>query len=367
MDVNLIPPFRSDEQARRTFAGLDVAKLIAAIAVIIIHCDVLADSRIPPLLRHPMQSATALAVPLFFAISGFLCFHNAHGDRAMEAVRTRRAAYSALWLYGAWTLIYFPASMASFVQEGTLNLSAIPRYLHKVVFVGEWQLWFLLSLAWAYALLHVALAHRIRKAFIAIGATVIYGIGLAIQHCQSMDLPAGSPFARIMFLYDKTFASPRVLHDGVFFVCLGMVVAALYHRRQLYFDQMTLPQRITLYALAIVMALTVPAIPSGGFVLLAVRAVAVSLAVTCILLSCLTFTSRHGAVFKGLRTTSAVMYLSHFIFIFCFDRSTVGTHPASDGALMARFMFVLLGTVALSAIVIRLSRRSAFVRKLFRC
>lgn len=355
-------------QSQKQFIGLDVCKLIAALSVIIIHCDLLAAPNILTPIRYLLESVTSLAVPLFFAISGFLCFYKAHNNPTIEIARTKQSAHSVLWLYIAWTIIYFPASVTSFIQEGQLNLSAIPRYIHKIVFVGEWQLWFLLSMSIAYFLLYCALMRHIKKIYIGLGATVIYAIGLIIQYCQSLTLPTGSIFKQVIFFYNKIFASPRVLCDGIFFISLGMAVALFYQRNPETRDGFSPTWKMMIYIVSIALFLITPAISSSNLAFLIIHAIVSTLAVMFILLSCLTFNNQNSSMFKNLRTSSAVMYLSHMYFIFCFNYFFDGRQllPEIPSQILS-FVFVLLCTLILSTAVIYLSHQSAFIRKLFRC
>ncbi|KAB7789607.1 acyltransferase family protein [Bifidobacterium leontopitheci] len=213
-----------------SFLGLDAGKMIAAVLVVVTHSRIL--TTVPTPVARVIGVFISLAVPFFFIVSGFLCFHLSRGSHDAELWRTRKGASTGLWLYVAWTVAYFPASITSFVVEHAgFNVVTFIRYVHKVIFVGEWQLWFLLSMAIGYAVIYGLL--RIDKSKYAIFAVGLacYAVSCVIETLQSMsadELPHA--LEKVIGIYNKVFASPRVLLQGVAYITVGMMLALWYER-----------------------------------------------------------------------------------------------------------------------------------------
>lgn len=357
---------------KRSFLGLDAAKLVAAVLVVVTHSQVLQSA--PAVVSRLTGVFISLAVPYFFIVSGFLNFHLAHGDHDEQLRRTWKAAGIGLWLYVAWTVIYLPASITSFVLEGAgFNLKTIIRYAHKIIFVGEWQLWFLLSMAIGYAVIHVMLrAGASMKVVVAVGlfSYVVSCIIEVFQRIPAKDLPAG--VARAVNLYSLVFASPRVLFQGIAYIVIGMVLARGYARiqellrRPALFGCILAVCIITLTVLNYQTMVSADALISAGLygVLRFILAIMVALAT----LSWSGY-DRNG-IFRHMRTLSAATYLAHMYFLLVFTFAATGgtsIELTSNVNHDLAFLIALIGCVLTSVLASFAGRRHAFVAKLFHC
>lgn len=149
---------------RKTYPNLDLAKFVGALLIIIIHTAPL--QKISDLANFYTANVLArIAVPLFFAISGFLFF----GKLSYENGKIKKCAENTAHLIGyikkttllylAWSLIYiFFVKLPMWYQSGWWGLYVIKDCLAAIVFVGShYHLWYLLALIYAVPVLYYLL------------------------------------------------------------------------------------------------------------------------------------------------------------------------------------------------------------------
>ena len=118
--------------------GADLLKFILSLVVVWIHTG-----------TSDLYGLVNIAVPIFFALSGFFLFGKI-GRGKHDSATVLNWLFKTLQLYLLWTLIYLPFAVISFRMEATPLLKASAIWLRNVVFVGEnylsWPLWYLLGL-----------------------------------------------------------------------------------------------------------------------------------------------------------------------------------------------------------------------------
>lgn len=118
-------------------AGFDLLRLVAVALVVALH--VLAVFRQPEVggLSGATRALTAVGVPLFFAMSGYLA--GRERDRAPDLART---AVRLLVPYAVWSLVYSLAAVSLGLRSWSLG------WVGSVVAYGQasWHLWFLPAL-----------------------------------------------------------------------------------------------------------------------------------------------------------------------------------------------------------------------------
>lgn len=362
-------------QSKEYFAGIDILKFIAALMVVAIHTSVLDDCfRNNEFALILSGVFTNLAVPLFFIASGFLCFSRADGDPKNEISRTRKAAASGLWLYVAWTLIYLPASIAMFVLEGRLDWTALPRYVHKVIFVGEWQLWFLLSMTIGYFIIALLLSHGFSKKFVLGAGLVAFIVECFIELIQNASYSCASPpVEKIVSLYDVIFASPRVIFQGLFYISIGMFIADNY--KSVIFRIRGKYSRISAGIVACIAVVGLSVVVSQSvnlFVSVIIGSICRVILASMIFALTTLFVRQTALPFAcSLRSMSAVFYLVHMYFILIFVYAICGGRDTSllnnQFSYVEAFIFSVIGCLIVSTAVIPLSAKNKFVARLFNC
>lgn len=144
--------------------SLDVAKFVLALLVIAIHTRPFANTS--DLADFILSDFIArMAVPVFFAASGYLFFSkqrfsNGKIDNCPEN-RTRLFRYlkKIVFLYIAWSLIYFLFSLPEFFKSGWWGIPMIKDFLFSFFFQGShYHLWYLLATIYAVPVLYLLLS-----------------------------------------------------------------------------------------------------------------------------------------------------------------------------------------------------------------
>lgn len=146
---------------RPDLVNLDIAKFLCALLVICIHASPFADSS--ELTQfYAVQVIARIAVPLFYAMSGFLFF----GRLEYESGRIKRCAPNQTrllryigrtgLLYIGWSAAYLLAvSIPMWYRSGWWGLHVVKDYLVSLVFKGgHYHLWYLLALIYAVPVLY---------------------------------------------------------------------------------------------------------------------------------------------------------------------------------------------------------------------
>lgn len=145
------------------YPNLDLAKFICALLVIIIHTSPVEN--ISKLAHFYLENVIArVAVPLFFAMSGFLFFGKL--DYADGRIARTRENFSRLLrtirkntiLYVVWSVIYLAIILPEWYAVGWWGWTAVKDWFHSFLFIGSYyHLWYLLSLILAVPALYVLL------------------------------------------------------------------------------------------------------------------------------------------------------------------------------------------------------------------
>lgn len=148
---------------KRNYASFDIAKLFCALLVIIIHTRPLA--RYSDVADFYLTDVLArFAVPLFFAMSGYLFF----GKLLLEDGKIKRCAENRARLlhylkrigvlYVAWSAVYLLYQLPQWRASGWWGLYVMKDYFVSFLFSGSYyHLWYLLALLYAVPLLYFVL------------------------------------------------------------------------------------------------------------------------------------------------------------------------------------------------------------------
>ena len=194
----------SIENKQVNYVFLDLLKLILAILVVIRHCGQSffgADF----IMRIINSTITPLAVPTYFAISGFL-FFSKKNKKVLQYVKR------ILALYLIWTVIYFPLII--------WNDELKSDFLQKIVFDASYfHLWYLPSLIFAVLAASIV-SNKIRNEYMLVMTFVLYLIGALVDTYSFL-----TPLLE-WTSYKAIFITTRNgLFFGLFFVMIGKYLA----------------------------------------------------------------------------------------------------------------------------------------------
>lgn len=186
---------------------IDKFKLIAAIAVVLIHVTAFLETEDLATFanyywyRHLLN----FAVPFFFATTGYLIAQQAETVRYIRGHLTKTLVmYTVFSLFYLVVdgLIFIPASLA---QDNTVG-QALGQYLHSLTLtkllngqIGHYHLWYLWALFIASLILYHMVKRGLKASHVLLAASIIYLIALwIISKNAHADLLANGGFPKAL-------------------------------------------------------------------------------------------------------------------------------------------------------------------------
>ena len=155
-----------DNTGRQEYWLADYTKLFLAFIVVAIHTGLVSSVQIASAASF-IEYVESLAVPIFFAITGYLLEENLsrNAGKESEIIKTNIVKYVKLYL--KLSAIYLPLTLYGVYQQLLDNVSvkkAVFRMIKNYILVGEqfysWPLWYLLATIIGLAVLLVMPGRR---------------------------------------------------------------------------------------------------------------------------------------------------------------------------------------------------------------
>ncbi|MEC5384637.1 acyltransferase [Uliginosibacterium sp. H3] len=169
--------------------SVDVIRLIAIFAVIVIHTEPFNHSALPGSVFDAglvINQLARFAVPCFFILSGFF-WARKFGETESPLPPSRKMAQRIATLLICWSLIYLlPTNIEQVAKAGFAGIPALmhdriaellARPVTLLLQSTKAHLWFLVSLLWCVAISAVMLELKLRSGLIAL-ALILFTVGL---------------------------------------------------------------------------------------------------------------------------------------------------------------------------------------------
>lgn len=327
------------------YAGFDIAKFIFAIFVVAIHVDPFSGCTNEWILRIN-NYLFSLAVPFFFAMSGFLLFRKTVGEKlSSEVVCKRIRAYllRTVQLYLLWNLIYLPISIYGYIINDMSFLKSLLFYIKDFLFLGEhyfsWPFWYLLAVIYGLGLIYFFIrCHAPSWVIVLLGMICYRGADIVTYSVQNKESFNG--FSRIIIEFaSHTFATGRIF-SSVLFLVIGMVIA-----RNSWMHHVNLSVRLGLFLSTLMIYMWHPT----GYIYMIGRPLIVLFGIWALI--GISFSDR--PIYGVFRKSSMVFYFTHMIFYFIWTLFMQDT--TADG--MVTFFFVIGCCTVLTGIVLLWSKK----------
>lgn len=140
-------------KVKKKYAAIDIAKYVSALLVVCIHTYPFYEIS-ETFNTYWMQTVCRIAVPFFFATSGYFFFRKWSDSREENFANLRKYLFRLLKIYLIWTIIYLPYTIFDHVSAGFSILSII-SYLRDFLLNGSYyHLWFLPALMTSVAIVY---------------------------------------------------------------------------------------------------------------------------------------------------------------------------------------------------------------------
>lgn len=194
---------------------LDFLKYFLAILVIIRHIGQSFFSSDSLFVKLFSCSISPIAVPTFFAVSGFLLFR-----KPVSASVLKKQLLRIIKLYLVWTLVFSPLIILNAIKSDSFTMWLL-KFLKNFLFSGSYyHLWFLPSLAVAICLIFFISKKIKHNGILLMIGLFLYMIGTLVDTYHFI-----SPFFE-WELYKEFFLTTRNgLFFGFFFVAVGKTIA----------------------------------------------------------------------------------------------------------------------------------------------
>lgn len=300
---------------KRSYGIIDIAKFIAALLVIAIHCAPFYEINETWNFIY-VQIISRLAVPFFFTVSGWLFFQklDLHKGARDEA---NRKALQHYWLriaklYLAWSALYLPLLVISWIKGGFTAATCI-RLLRDFLFNGTYyHLWFLPALLLGIVIVY-ALVMKWGKRFSLIVCGILYLIGMVLN-VYGPALHDVVLLGNVIQCYESVLATAR---NGIFFAPLFLILG-IY--AQDFMNQQYKKQTLLAFVISMI-ALCLEAFGLRSFGImndLTCMYLFLVPSVFFLLLFLLQFSFAGNQLTLCLRKLSLLIYVSHIYFITLF-------------------------------------------------
>lgn len=165
------------------YTAIDAMKLFFAICVVGIHANATGLDVSP----YGVNYVVNLAVPFFFAVSGFLMAGKTHDMPDGGLSYYQKSFRRNLRLYVLYLVIYLPLAFVHyFVKHPEFGcLGSLLRYVHGIIIAGEtpcaWPLWYLYALVLGTGTVMLAVRRRISIVRLWVVSSVVF---VVLYHVQ---------------------------------------------------------------------------------------------------------------------------------------------------------------------------------------
>lgn len=209
----------------KQYKTIDLFKFICAILIIVLHASPFASYS--KILTFGFRNiVTVIAVPFFFAASGFLTFSklNTVTDEADRTKYIWKYAKRIIQMYLIWSIVYFGFVICKWIRDG-FSYMRVVIYIRDFFFEGSYStIWFLPALLSATVFVYL-LSKRFHKKTIILIAVPFYIFGLLGS--SYFGITEKIPFLNDIFgvYYTCLKSVKNGLLFGFVFVALGAYIA----------------------------------------------------------------------------------------------------------------------------------------------
>ncbi len=331
------------ESTKTNFFGIDLTRVIMAIAVVIIHSAYYSSNRVS-LSNSLFSSFLDFAVPFFFIASGFFLSRKLNSNKQAKTAILWDFFKKNLKMYIIWTIIYLPLSIYGLYIEDNLNFYGASIFIKNTLIKGEnyysWPLWYLLSVVFSAAIFLIWNRLNWGKISLLTFAFIVFLLHIYLfrYFIETIDINI------LQFVYNNSFASSRILY-GLLFLTLGMLGSKFFDIINLYAGSIGFAICVYLNTLDNVFLTEFAVVVGSVFLFSVVKRIVY----------------RNNELSAKMRKFSAVTFFSHMYFYFLFRQFF---QNLSDNGLM-EVVFTVLMSLILTIIVLKTENSFKFFKVIF--
>lgn len=207
----------------KPYNNIDLFKFIAAIFVVAIHANPLANCK-EEIFYYPLNMIFLTAVPFFFLSTGFLIGKKPNKDKVSYL---KNYLLKMIKLYFIWTTVYMPLTVKSYIDWGYSVRYAVKSFFTGLIFVGQhynsWILWYILSTIYTVMLIYVMTKKKYSTEVILAVGVAVYLISVGMDWVVNEEHTS----AALLFfekIIGETVESGRIFR-GFLYIPMGMYIS----------------------------------------------------------------------------------------------------------------------------------------------
>lgn len=334
-------------QQSKRYSTIDVLKFIFAYVIVIHHVLYMNEYH-----WYYSEKIIPTIVAFFFSVSGFFLYKKINNDNKHNRTAIKKYFKRIVILYSFWSLVLFVFRIPEIYRIG-LNFKGqlvyLAKYLRVILFIGEYQLWYLVGLLWIL----IVFAILLRKG--KLRWNIIAAISFWITHfiIDNIHTIGNNCIGeKVLLLYKLTGNTTRNgLLTGYIFFILGCVIAK-YEKEIKQWIRKSVARSVLLIASTVFLT-SLYLFFSHYFVILIVEPIIVSL----LLIIGIIF--YFPAKTRLISDYSSIVFLGHMFFILIVLNTMSGINTFLQMAI------VLLCVTLFTIVFERLSRKFIKIKNLF--
>lgn len=323
---------------KKNYPAIDLIKFILAIFIIAFHAEVFLDINIA--VYKLVLMFTNLAVPLFFAFSGFFAderLRNKQQDESHVFMNSYKRLF-LMWIM--WELVYSPFIIWGWKQSIDQTLAT---YLWNVIIFGSYaHLWYLRATIIGFLIISVLYKLKISEKKIVLMSAVVYLTGaIMLSYIDPNNIALGK-------IYLSVFGTFR---NGLFFAFPCLLLGMLYSKYRN--SNLKLHQNVTRIAkITIIIFYFIENILNKNIGQMTIF----MLPMTLVLLDYLVKHPLEGD-FRNLRKMSASIYLIHYAFYCVIMHISRSVYTLNS---IKVFLITAAGSIIFAITLIKIQKIKAF-------
>lgn len=334
-------------QQSKRYSTIDILKFVFAYAIAIHHFLQINQQHC-----YYYEKIIPIIVAFFFSVSGFLLFKKIGKNNKDNKRIIIKYARRILILYLFWTLTIFIFRIPDIIKTGfnfKEQLLYWAKYIRVVLFIGEYQLWYLIGLIWILILFYFLLKKDKLK-WNLIVATTLWIIHFIIENINVNGNP--DIIRKILIVYKLTGNTTRNgLLTGYIFFIIGCLIAK-YERKIIELFN----KQIIYYILAtigVIISILTFLVNRNSYMDFFVEPIIVSI---MLILSILINISKNTQV---IGSYSSIVFLGHTFFILLCNR-IIGSN-----SIYLQLIVILVIITVFAMALERISRKHSILKILY--
>jgi len=347
---------------RKSYNGLDIGKIIAALFIIIIHTSPLASYSTAG--QFLLYAVTTIAVPFFFTTAAFLFFDKIKGLLPEERdIYFKKYILKLIKMYLIWSGVYFLFVLQKWITSKTFSYIDVINYIKAFFVSGSFEtIWYLLALTIAMIVLYFLIYKiKIKLVIVFVISVLFYIFGLLGSSYYFITVK----FTVLTKLFNVYFELFNTIKNGfcfaMIFCFIGFYIAnkkiELSNNKKIILCILT--GIVTILEISIMTYLN---LENKGYSL--VIGLILFAATLVLFLKSLNLKNKNSYVF--MRKMSVLIFLTQRIFLTLYPMLLKGTrfNVLCSNSLIY-FFLIAISTWVFSYIILKLSNKFSLLKNLY--